>query len=153
MTTVFAAALAALSLAVAPQPAAQSAQPAQLAGQALLDALFAKVEDAVRTEHQIDPAEEVAGGHQLAQGATGDLDFEVSGGTYMIVGVCDESCGDLNIRLTTAQGEPVGEDVLADDTPVVTFQAEPGAGFRATLDMVACGAATCLSQAKVYKLD
>jgi len=149
MTTVFAAALAVLSLAVAPQ----SAQPTQLAGQALLDALFAKVEEAVRTEHQIDPAEEVASGHQLAQGATGDLDFEVAGGSYMIVGVCDESCGDLDIRLTTADGELVGQDILDDDTPVVTFQAEPGAGFRATLGMTACGAETCLSQAKVYKLD
>lgn len=149
MTTVFAAALAALSLAIAPQ----EAQPAQLSGQALLDALFAKVEDAVRTEHQIDPVEEVAGGHQLAQGTTGDMDFELTGGSYMIVGVCDESCGDLDIRLTTAEGELVGEDILDDDTPVVTFQAEPGAGYRATLGMSACGAETCLSQAKVYKLD
>lgn len=152
MTIVFAAALAALSLAVAPQEA-QPAQSAQLAGQALLDALFAKVEEAVRTEHQIDPAEEVAGGFMLTQGATGELDFEVAGGAYMIVGVCDESCGDLNIRVTTAGGEAVGEDVLEDDTPVVTFNAAPGAGFRATLGMITCGAEACLGQAKVYKLD
>ena len=144
--TVFAAAMVALSLTIVPQSA-------PLAGQALLDALFAKVEDAVRAQHQIDPVEELAGDHQLGQGTTGDLDFTVAGGSYMIVGVCDESCGDLDIRLATAEGELVGQDILEDDTPVVTFQAEPGAAYRATLGMTGCNAEFCMAQAKVYKLD
>ena len=150
MTTVFAAAFVALSLSIMPQAAAPQAP---LAGQALLDTLFAKVEEAVRTQHQIDPVVEVGGNQELAQGTTGDLDFELTGGSYMIVGVCDQSCGDLDIRLATLEGELVGQDILEDDTPVVTFQAEPGAGYRATLGMTACAAETCMVQARVYKLD
>lgn len=138
------AAFAALILAAAPQ--------SQPTGEDLLASLFAKVEEAVRTEHKIDPVQEFDGGHQLAQGATGEMDFEVQGGTYMIVGVCDESCSDIDIRLTTASGELVGEDVLEDDTPVVTFEATPGAVYHAVVGMAACGVETCLSRVKVYRL-
>lgn len=138
------AAFAALTLAVLPQ--------SQLTGEELLAGLFAKVEEAVQSEHNITPVEEVGGRHQLAQGATGDLVFDLEGGTYMIVGVCDESCSDIDIQLTTVSGEVVGEDVLEDDTPVVTFEAAPGAGYHAKVGMAACAAETCLTRVKVYRL-
>lgn len=142
--TLFPAALAALTLAVPPQ--------SQPTGEALLAELFAKVEEAVRTAHRIDPVEEVDSGHQLARGATGEMDFDLQGGTYIIVGVCDESCSDIDIRLTTASGELVGEDVLDDDTPVVAFEAAPGAAYRAVVGMAACDVETCLTRVKVYRL-
>lgn len=138
------AAFAALTLAVLPQ--------SQLTGEELLAGLFAKVEEAVQSEHGITPVEEVGGMHQLALGGVGDLVFDLQGGTYMIVGVCDENCSDIDIVLTTIDGALVGEDTLDDDTPVVTFEAAPGAGYHAKIAMTGCQVEKCRTRAKVYRL-
>lgn len=138
------AAVAALTLAMPPQ--------SQPTGEALLAGLFEKVEEAVRTQHNIDPVEEVGGMHQLALGETGDLVFDLQGGSYMIVGVCDENCSDIDIVLTTIDGALVGEDTLDDDRPVVTFEAAPGAGYHAKIAMTGCQVAKCRTRAKVYRL-
>jgi hypothetical protein len=142
--SLFPAAFAALTLTMLPQ--------AQLTGEALLEELLARVEQAVQSDHGVTLVEEVGGMHQLALGEIGDLVFDLEGGNYMIVAVCDEACSDIDIVLSSVGGELIGEDTLDDDTPVVTFEAAAGAGLHARIAMAGCRAEKCRTRARVYQM-
>ena len=56
----------------------------------------------------------------LQAGATEGIPLLVVGGTsYQIVGVCDTDCSDLDLVLYDRDGEPVAEDILPDDVPII----------------------------------
>jgi hypothetical protein len=71
-----------------------------------------------------------------------DVNVELDGGrTYVIVGVCDNDCKDVDIRLLNRGGREVEKDVEADDYPAVSVQ--PSRDERYTVRMIM---ATCNSQ-------
>ena len=71
-------------------------------------------------------------------------------GDIMIVGVCDNDCTDLDLRVRNAQGGVVGEDVLTDAIPVVPA---PAGGRPLNIDviMAACSQDPCVFGVAVYR--
>jgi hypothetical protein len=68
----------------------------------------------------------------LKQGETEDVTVELDGGSrYVIIGVCDNDCKDLDLQLLNRAGREVDRDVERDDYPVVA--AEPGRDERFTV--------------------
>jgi hypothetical protein len=77
-----------------------------------------------------------------------DLEFGVE---YMIVGVCDTDCTDLDLSLVDLQGNVLFEDALDDDAPILRFTA-PAAGTHFLLvEMFACSVNPCSFGYKVYR--
>lgn len=68
----------------------------------------------------------------------------------MIVGVCDDDCTDLDLRVRDAQGGVLGEDVLTDAIPVVTVEstARP---LNVDVIMAACTQNPCVFGVAVYR--
>lgn len=87
----------------------------------------------------------------LADGATRDITVQVSGGsTLAFVGLCDESCSDLDLTVYGPNGTELGSDVLEDDAPIVKVEnARPGA-YRVRVSMADCSAATCGYGVRVF---
>lgn len=71
-------------------------------------------------------------------------------GDIMIVGVCDDDCSDLDLRVRNAQGGVVGEDVLLDAIPVVPA---PAGGRPLNIDviMATCSQDPCVFGVAVYR--
>ena len=64
----------------------------------------------------------------LEPGAEVGLEIElVSGVEYMIMGVCDADCDDLDLTLTDPDGNEIMSDALNDAYPVLLFTA-PASG-------------------------
>jgi len=77
--------------------------------------------------------------------------LQLSAGTsYQIVGVCDNDCTDFDLRLYDPRGRMVAEDVLTDDTPVLSVT--PGATGTYTLRaiMTTCSSEPCRYGIGVY---
>lgn len=73
-----------------------------------------------------------------------------AGQDYRIVGVCDERCRDLDLRLYDPNGQIVGQDVLEDDVSVIHVQ--PGFTGQYTIDaaMIRCEGSPCWYAINVY---
>lgn len=73
-----------------------------------------------------------------------------AGQDYRIVGVCDERCHDLDMRLYDPHGRIVAQDVLEDDVPVIHVQ--PGFTGQHTIEaaMVRCEGSPCWYALNVY---
>lgn len=80
----------------------------------------------------------------LRQGADEEFELELEGGkTYIIVGVCDGDCTDLDMALTTSGGEDVDSDFETDDVPMVMVEVERGATYNLKVQMAACSVEPC----------
>ena len=77
-----------------------------------------------------------------------DLEFGVE---YMIVGVCDNDCTDLDLSLVDLQGTVLFEDSLDDDAPILRFTAPAGGAHFLLVDMFACSVEPCSFGYKVYR--
>jgi hypothetical protein len=77
-----------------------------------------------------------------------DLDFGVE---YMIVGVCDKDCSDLDLSLMDLQGNVLFEDLLDDDAPILTFTAPAGGVYFLHVEMYECSVEPCSFGYKVYR--
>ena len=131
------------------------AKIALMAGAALLFASPAAAQDAWMTQvnaqltavlealdgEGLTPATEPVGG-ALAAGAGEDIELELSAGSYVIVGVCDTDCSDLDLVLSSADGE-VDSDVATDDVPVVTVELTRATTLNLHVVMAACSSAPC----------
>lgn len=73
-----------------------------------------------------------------------------AGQDYRLVGVCDESCGDFNIRVFDANNQMVAQDVLADKVPVVHVVPQATGQFTIEPMMARCGVAQCWYAFNVY---
>lgn len=96
------------------------------------------------------PADEPVTG-QLAQG--GDEEFELelnSGNRYIVVGVCDGDCSDLDLVLTNGSGEEVEADRELDDVPMLAIQGQGGT-FVLKVQMATCEAAQCRYGVRVFR--
>ncbi len=73
-----------------------------------------------------------------------------AGQDYRIVGVCDERCGDFNIRVLDANDRVVAQDVLTDNVPVVHVVPNATGQYTINPSMVRCGAPQCWYAFNVY---
>jgi hypothetical protein len=73
-----------------------------------------------------------------------------SGGNYLMVGVCDQDCSDVDLRLIAPDGNEIEQDVLADDTPVLEFRAPATGQYRARVIMATCDQNPCAYGVALY---
>lgn len=66
-----------------------------------------------------------------------------AGSTYVIVGVCDSDCSDLDISLLDGDGDLVVQDTETDDAPVIEFTVTRGGEFTLNVNMFECSAGIC----------
>jgi hypothetical protein len=75
----------------------------------------------------------------LEAGEDEEFELELEGGkTYIIVGVCDNDCTDLDLALTTEGGDDVDSDYELDDYPMVMVEVAAGAVYRLKVEMATC---------------
>jgi len=80
----------------------------------------------------------------LRQGEDEQFELELEGGrTYIIVGVCDGDCSDLDMALTTAAGEDVSSDYETDDVPMVMVEVPSDATYHLKVEMATCSVEPC----------
>jgi hypothetical protein len=73
-----------------------------------------------------------------------------AGGRYAVIGVCDEECHDLDLRVhAPGGGQVLDEDVNTDAVPVVTFVAERDGAHPVEVVMSGCRAELCRFAVKV----
>jgi hypothetical protein len=87
------------------------------------------------------PAMEPYGG-ALNEGESEEVELELTAGSYLIIGVCDGDCTDLDLLLS-ADGEEVASDFEPDDTPVLVVEVEEGGLLILRVDMPACSSGPC----------
>lgn len=78
----------------------------------------------------------------LDEGEAEELQLELTAGTYLIVGVCDNDCTDLDL-VATENGEEVASDVEMDDTPVLAIEVEEDVTLTLRVDMATCSSGPC----------
>ena len=79
------------------------------------------------------------------------LSLSLQGGTeYKIVGVCDQDCSDLDLRLYDPNGNEVDEDVLADDIPILNATPGRSGTYRLQVIMVTCSTEPCFYGVGIY---
>jgi hypothetical protein len=124
--------------------AAQDAWMAQVSAQ--LDAVV----EALDGEGLSEATEPVGGG--LAEGASEDVEFALAAGSYVIVGVCDTDCSDLDLVLSGPGGE-LDSDLATDDTPVVTVELSRAATLNLRVNMAACSSAPCRYGVQAFRVN
>jgi hypothetical protein len=73
-----------------------------------------------------------------------------AGQDYRILGVCDERCRDLDLRLLAPNGQPIAQDVLADAVPIIHVRPAVTGNYDIEALMVRCSAAPCWYAFNVY---
>lgn len=73
------------------------------------------------------------------------------GRQYMVLGVCDEDCDDLDLTVGTMRGELVDEDVESDDVPILDFVAPADGRAILFIGMVSCDTNPCAFGYRVYR--
>lgn len=81
---------------------------------------------------------------ELKQNEDEDVTVELDRGRgYLIVGVCDNDCKDVDLRLFNAAGKEVDKDVERDDYPAVAADVTRTEKYTVRASMAACGASPC----------
>lgn len=65
------------------------------------------------------------------------------GRNYVIIGVCDRDCTDVDLRLYDPMGNNIATDVATDDHPVLRFTAATSGSYRLQVEMAACSHNPC----------
>ncbi|HEX6748333.1 MAG TPA: hypothetical protein VF092_13640 [Longimicrobium sp.] len=87
----------------------------------------------------------------LREGANASHTIQLNGGTrYQIIGVCDNDCSDFDLRLFDPSGRMVSEDVLTDDTPVVSVTPRRTGTYTVRAIMTTCSDEPCRYGIGVY---
>jgi hypothetical protein len=87
----------------------------------------------------------------LRTGASYNHAIQLNGGTsYSLVGVCDNDCSDLDLRLFDSAGREVDSDLLTDDTPVVSVQPRRTGTYTVRAIMTTCSSQPCRYGIGVY---
>ncbi|HXF96177.1 MAG TPA: hypothetical protein VNI61_08770 [Gemmatimonadales bacterium] len=138
---------------------------AVLAGAALLAPGAAQAQDS-RWERQVRYQLNRAGdllsdkgyglSHELRWGTLDDDASEYftleldAGRAYALLGVCDEDCTDLDLRLFDADGNEVDQDLETDDYPVVEVRPGRTAVYRVKVIMATCSTSPCFYGVGVF---
>lgn len=95
------------------------------------------VKDGYELTHQIHTGE-------LAEDQEEDVTAELDGGrSYVILGVCDVDCKDLDLRLLDATRREVDSDIEQDDYPAVAAEPARTATYTVRAIMATCTKAPC----------
>lgn len=78
-----------------------------------------------------------------------ELDLE-AGSTYFVVGVCDGDCSDLDLVLTSRNGEEVEADRELDDVPMLAIENQSGS-FVLSVQMATCSSSECHYGVRVFR--
>jgi hypothetical protein len=136
--------VAALALHVAPAAAQVPDDVARVLAQKLSEA-----DQLVAQQNYARAAGPFAGG--LAAGAAGRHVVTLRAGqTYRLVGVCEERCRDLDVRVLDATGAVMAEDRAANAVPVVDVRPPLTGAYMVELDMARCDASPCWYALNVY---
>lgn len=88
----------------------------------------------------------------LAAGAEVGLEIELASAVeYMIMGVCDADCDDLDLVLTDPDGNEITSDALNDAYPVLLFTAPAGGAYILWVTMYDCSVSPCSFGYKVFR--
>jgi hypothetical protein len=87
----------------------------------------------------------------LREDATAGHTLQLDAGVrYQLIGVCDNDCSDFDLRLFDPQGRMVAEDVLTDDTPVLSVTPNRGGTYTVRAIMTSCSSEPCRYGIGVY---
>jgi hypothetical protein len=78
--------------------------------------------------------------HNEDENVTVELD---RGRGYLIVGVCDNDCKDVDLRLYDAAGREVDQDVERDDYPAVAVDVNRSTKYTVRTNMASCSRSPC----------
>ena len=79
-----------------------------------------------------------------ASGDTESISLTLRGGQeYVIVGVCDDDCSDLDLRLYDRGGNELAEDIELDAWPILEYAPSASGDFRVQVVMVTCSVSPC----------
>lgn len=73
-----------------------------------------------------------------------------AGAHYVIIGVCDEDCSDVDLRLYGPDGTKIIEDIETDDYPTLQFTAPVTGTYRLSVEMATCRQNPCYWGVQVY---
>jgi len=73
-----------------------------------------------------------------------------AGRQYLLVGVCDADCSDMDLRLSSPAGNLVAQDVATDDTPILQFTAPATGNYRVRVIMATCTTNPCYYGVALY---
>lgn len=73
-----------------------------------------------------------------------------AGQDYRILGVCDERCGDFDLRLLAAGDQLVAQDILDDAVPIVHVRPVFTGNYEVEALMPRCSGAPCWYAFNVY---
>jgi hypothetical protein len=115
----------------------------------LQDASRGASEQGFREEPRVFDSRSVMG--KLPRGGSVVLEANLRAGErYTVVAVCDETCGDLDLRAHAPGGaEVLDEDVSTDAVPVLTFTAAVNGPHPLSVIMSECRAELCYFALKV----
>lgn len=86
----------------------------------------------------------------LAQGKDATVSVSLKGDSvFGVVGVCDNECGDLNLRLIDSSGKEVDNDLEADSNPLLATNAQ--GNYTIKVSMVKCTSPKCAYRLVAYK--
>jgi hypothetical protein len=81
---------------------------------------------------------------RLGNQGTEDLTVNLRRGEeYIILGTCDEDCGDLDLKVYDDNGNLIASDNDTDGTPIVRLSPQWSAGFTVRAEMASCGKNPC----------
>jgi hypothetical protein len=109
-----------------------------------------QVEDAL-AERGYHRTGEVRAG-SLTQGERESISVTLRAGfDFAIVGLCDNDCSDLDLRLFNQSGAEVDADIETDDSPVVELTPRRSGPYRVEIVMVSCSASPCFYGLGVFR--
>lgn len=86
----------------------------------------------------------------LPQGEDEEFELELEAGTqYIVVGVCDGGCSDLDLVLTRGDDE-VEADRELDDVPMLAIENQSGT-FVLSVQMATCSSSQCHYGVRVFR--
>ena len=74
----------------------------------------------------------------------------IGGTQYVVAGVCDEDCNDVDLQLYASDGSKIGEDLDTDPTPVIAFTAQYSGQYRVRVMMATCNTSPCYYGVQVF---
>ena len=87
----------------------------------------------------------------LRDDSTETWTIKLNAGTeYRIIGVCDNDCSDLDLKLFNIAGTNVAEDLETDDVPVLSITPPATREYTVRAIMEECGASPCRYGVGVY---
>ncbi|HEX8395481.1 MAG TPA: hypothetical protein VF665_24230 [Longimicrobium sp.] len=88
---------------------------------------------------------------RLNNGTQQDVNVTLNQGReYLVIGMCDRGCSDVDLQLFDASGTKVSEDVMDDDVPILEFRAASSGSYRMRVVMARCTTEPCAYGVSVY---